>query len=193
MRRASLALLLTLCACSAQIDLETAPIDQNIPITSVGEPVYVEIAVDLPSVTTGDLALDAAAGTLRVINPSSTLKMDAELRLSTTGSAEPNVPKFFTRANLPAYWTQAHPIFPLKTYAPRTTIAENLSGEALRKALEAALKSERLYIMVAATANPASLNPAVLPAEVQLEDIVVSLTATKPFHGIGGALDVTGL
>ena len=41
--------LLLLSACSAEIAIETEPFDQAVPVTSVGVPVYAEVAIDLPA------------------------------------------------------------------------------------------------------------------------------------------------
>jgi hypothetical protein len=116
--------LLLLSACSAEIAIETEPFDQPVPVTSVLQPVYAEVALDLPeeSVNTEDLEIEIeeVAARLIVVNPSDTLTLRTSARLSFTGRATPDAPLLYSDINRPAYYNTAAEILPVRDFAPNS-------------------------------------------------------------------------
>ncbi|MCE9670864.1 hypothetical protein LY474_23940 [Myxococcus stipitatus] len=185
--------LFLLASCSAEISIETEPFDLRVPATSLLQPVYAEVALDLPqeSVNTQDLdiVVEQVAATLTVVNPSSSLTLRTSMRLSFTGQATPDDPVFYTDLNLPAYYAQAAEILPARDFAPTTSTPLRLDSPALKQAVG----RRRVWFIVSNTAMRGGLTPPQLPVELRLEDIVFQALLTKPFPGLGGALENGGL
>ncbi|MCP3099771.1 hypothetical protein LZ198_12930 [Myxococcus sp. K15C18031901] len=185
--------LLVLASCSAQISIETEPFDVRVPVTSLLQPVYAELAIDLPdeSVNTQDLdiVVEQVAARLTVVNPSSSLTLRTAMRLSFTGKATPDDPVFYTDLNLPTYYAQAAEILPSREFAPNTTTPLRLDSPALKQAIG----RRRVWFIVSNTVVRGGLTPPQLPVEIRLEDIVFEALITKPFPGLGGALENAGL
>ncbi|WP_223755501.1 hypothetical protein [Myxococcus sp. RHSTA-1-4] len=187
----SLSLLLS--ACSAEIAVETEPFDQTVSVTSILEPVYAEVALDLPeeSVNTEDLDIivEQVAATLTVVNPSTTLTLRTSARLSFTGTATPDEPELYTDLNRPAYYNTAAEILPARDFGPNSRTAVRIDSPALKEAIG----RRRVWFIVSNTVVRSGLGTPVLPANIRLEDIVFQALLTKPFPGLGGALEVGGL
>ncbi|WP_254614131.1 hypothetical protein [Myxococcus sp. CA056] len=184
---------LFLSGCSAEIAIATEPFDVRVPVTSVLQPVYAEVALDLPeeSVNTEDLDLmvEQVAATLEVVNPSSSLTLRTAMRLSFTGQATPEDPVFYTDLNRPAYYAQAAEVLPSRNFAPTTRTAVRIDSPALKDAVG----RRRVWFIVSNTVVRGDLGTPQLPVEILLEDIVFQAVLTKPFPGLGGALEVGGL
>ncbi|SEU34349.1 hypothetical protein [Stigmatella erecta] len=185
-----LASLLTLTACSAEVDVATEPIDQSIPLTSLLEPVYLEIALDLPEESQGDVTVQAVAADLTVVNPTRALTLALGIRLSLEGRATPGSPVPYTDRNLPAYFPRASVVLPTQDFAPGARMPVHTENPVLQQALG----KPRIWIIVNNTVRKVGLGGAdTLPVNIRLEDIVFSATVTKPFPGVGGGLEVGGL
>ncbi|WP_240356221.1 hypothetical protein [Myxococcus eversor] len=184
---------LVLSGCSAEIAIETEPFDVRVPVTSVLQPVYAEVALDLPeeSVNTEDLDLvvEQVASTLDVVNPSTTLTLRTSMRLSFTGQATPEEPLLYTDLNRPAYYTQAAEILPSREFRPASRTAVRIDSPALKDAVG----RRRVWFIVSNTVARGDLGAPQLPVEILLENIVFQAVLTKPFPGLGGALEVGGL
>jgi hypothetical protein len=188
---ASLSLLLS--ACSAEIAIQTEPFDQTVPVTSILEPVYAEVALDLPeeSVNTEDLDIivEEVAATLTVVNPSNTLTLRTSARLSFTGTATPSEPEVYTDLNRPAYYNSAAEILPVRDFAPGSRTQLRIDAPVLKEAIG----RRRVWFIVSNTVVRSGIGTPVLPVNIRLEDIVFQALLTKPFPGLGGALEVGGL
>ncbi|WP_255208134.1 MULTISPECIES: hypothetical protein [unclassified Myxococcus] len=193
MRALLLPCVLLLSACSAEIAIQTEPFDQVVPVTSLLEPVYAEVALDLPeeSVNTQDLDIivNEVSATLVVVNPSPTLTLRTSARLSLTGSATPNNPRLYTDFNRPAYYDRATEILAERTFQPDSRTPVRIDSPALKEAIG----RRRVWVIVSNTVVRSGLSLPQLPAQVRLEDIVFQALLTKPFPGLGGALEAGGL
>ncbi|MFP2910168.1 hypothetical protein ACLESD_35050 [Pyxidicoccus sp. 3LFB2] len=187
------ACLVLLASCSAEIVIETEPFDQVVPVTSVLQPVYAEVALDLPeeSVNTQDLDIivEQVSATLTVVNPSPTLTLRTSARLSFTGTATPEDPEVYTNVNLPAYYNTAAEILPVRDFAPNTRTEVRIDTPALKEAIG----RRRVWFIVSNTVVRSGIGTPQLPVSIRLEDIVFQALLTKPFPGLGGALEVGGL
>lgn len=185
-----LASLLTLTACSAEVDVATEPIDQSVPLTSILEPVYAEIALDIPEEAQGDVTVHAVAADLTVVNPTRALTLEMGLRISLEGQATPGTPVLYTDRNLPAYFSRASVVLPTQAFAPGARVPVHTENPVLKEAVG----KPRIWIIVNNTVRRVGLGGAdTLPVNIRLEDIVFSATVTKPFPGVGGGLEVGGL
>ncbi|AKQ63092.1 putative lipoprotein [Myxococcus hansupus] len=184
---------LLLSACSAEIAIQTEPFDQVVPVTSLLEPVYAEVALDLPeeSVNTQnlDIVVNEVAASLVVVNPSPTLTLRTAARLSLTGSATPDNPRLYTDFNRPAYYDTAAEILPQRDFQPNSRTPVRIDAPALKSAIG----RRRVWVIVSNTVVRSGLTLPQLPAQIRLEDIVFQALLTKPFPGLGGALEVGGL
>ncbi|MBJ6763520.1 hypothetical protein JGU66_22355 [Myxococcaceae bacterium JPH2] len=189
--RALALMCLMLSACSAEIEVQTDPINQSVPVTSLLAPVYAEVAIDLPEETRSvDVTVNAVSSTLTVVNPTQTLTLRLGARLSFTGKATPTEPVLYTDINRPAYFDQATVLLPTRDFAANTRTPLTLESPALAQALG----KPRVWLILdntVARAGGLPLEP--LPVNVQLQDIVFHATVTKQFPGLGGALEVGGL
>ncbi|QSQ28546.1 hypothetical protein JY651_45980 [Pyxidicoccus parkwayensis] len=185
--------LLALSACSAEISVQTEPFNATVPVTSILEPVYAEVALDLPDETVNtedlDIVVQEVAATLTVVNPSPTLTLRTSARLSFTGTATPDQPKTYTDINRPAYYATAAEILPVRDFAPNSRTAVRIDTPALKDAIG----KRRVWFIVSNTVVRSGLGTPVLPVNIQLQDIVFTALITKPFPGLGGALEVGGL
>lgn len=190
MRRLLLALLcpLLLPACSAEVAVETPPQSHAIPVTSVGEPVYVEVAVDLPPETRNlDVTVKDTYATVTVLNPSQSFTLTTSARLSFTGTATPDKPVFYTDLNMPAYYSTSEVLLAEQSFRPNTRTPVTMTG------LSKAIGRERVWLILANTVTRSDGLFGGLPLEIQLENVVLHATVSKPFHGLEGALGVGGL
>lgn len=191
MRRLTPALLpLLLAACSAEITVDTDPMSVTVPVTSVLQPVYAEVAVDLPKETQGlDVTVNSLTADLTVYNPSATFTLNTSARLSFTGTATPTEPVTYTNANLPAYYATATVLLASQDFKPKTTTPVTIPQSA---GLEKVIGKQRIWIIVSNTVSNGGIG-AVLPLEIQLNNIVLHADVTKNFGGLEGALSVGGL
>ncbi|QRN98515.1 hypothetical protein JRI60_05540 [Archangium violaceum] len=191
MRRQLLALLcpLLLSACSAEVAVETEPMSQTIPITSVLKPVYAEVAIDLPLETQGlDVTVKEITATLTVHNPSKAFTLETSARLSFTGTATPDEPITYTDQNLPPYYATAEVLLAPRNFAPNTSTPVVIDTPGLVKAIG----QKRIWVIVSNTVTRATIGEA-LPLNIELRDVVLHAVVTKPFQGLEGALGPGGL
>ncbi|MBN8230825.1 hypothetical protein JYK02_25240 [Corallococcus macrosporus] len=185
---------LLLASCSAEINVETAPFTQTVPVTSVLAPVYAEVALDLPE-ETQDLSVvtvNTVQAMLVVTNPSRVLTLELSARLSFTGQAEPGTPKTYTEANLPPYYAASTLLLAPRAFAPESRTPLVVNSPALKEALG----RRRVWLIVENTVKRTNGLPTDglgLPVNIVLENIVFSANVTKTFPGLGGALEVGGL
>lgn len=181
---------LLLTACSAEVAVDTPPVSQSIPILSLFEPAIVEVAVDMPEETQRlDVTVKSLGADLTVVNPSQSFTLETSIRLSLTGTATPDAPKFYTRNNLPPYYELAEELLPTKKFAPNTRTPVTINSPTLVKAIG----KKRIWIFVSNTVTSAGVGGGTLPMEIQLENAVLHAVVTKPFHGLEGALGPGGL
>ncbi|MFP2931584.1 hypothetical protein ACLESO_41645 [Pyxidicoccus sp. 3LG] len=185
--------LLVLSACSAEFVVETEPFDQTVPVTSLLQPVYAEVALDLPEETVNtqdlDIIVEEVSATLTVVNPSPTLTLRTSARLSFTGTATPEEPETYTDLDRPAYYNTAAEILPVRDFLPNTRTPLVVDTPALKQAIG----KRRVWFIVSNTVVRSGIGAPQLPVNIELQDIVFQALATKPFPGLGGALEVGGL
>jgi hypothetical protein len=189
MFRALFPCVLLLTACSAEVAVETDPFNQTVPVTSLLEPVYAEVAIDVPNEAVGDVIIQEISASLTVVNPTRSLTLKAGARLSLEGKATPDQPLLYTNSNLPAYFARATELLPTQAFAPGEHKPVNITGNVL---VEAAGKP-RIWIIVNNTVEKVGIGTDTLPVNILLENIIFRATVTKPFPGVGGALEVGGL
>jgi len=177
-----------LLACAPVVQVQTDPISQSIPVTSVGLQSYVELAIDLPPQSQGDVEVDDVSADLQVQNGSRASGMLLELRVSLTGTATSKTPFAFTELNRPSYFPTSVALLGPKTYAAGTTTPEHVVGNALIPAIG----KPTLWLIVSNTVNSVGLGDA-LPLQVNLQNIVLHAKVTKSLAGAGGGLETTGL
>jgi|GEM_PF-1279314 hypothetical protein len=185
---------LLLSACSAEIAVQTEPLARvPVPVNSVLQPAYAEVALDLPeeTVNTQDLNIivEQVSATLTVVNPSSTLTLRTSARLSFTGTATPQRVRVYTDVDRPAYYDTAAEILPVRDYSPNTRTAVRIDTPALKEAIG----KRRVWLIVSNTVVRSGIGTPQFPVNILLEDIVFQALLTKPFPGLGGALEVGGL
>jgi len=185
---------LLLTACSAEVFVETEPIDQAVPVTSLLQPVYAEVAIDVPPEAQGlDIIVQQITADLTVVNPTQALTLEAGVRLSLEGQATPEEPKLYTSNTLPEYFTRASVLLPTQNFAPQSSKAVTIDS-AQTPALVQAAGKERIWIIVNNTVKQVGIGaPPPFPVTILLEDIIFRAHVTKPFPGIGGGLEVGGL
>ena len=177
-----------LLACAPVVEVQTEPINQSIPVTSVGLQSYAEIAIDLPPQSQGDVQVNDVTADVQIQNASRASSMLLELRVSLTGTATPQVPFAFTELNRPAYFASSVALLGPKTYAAGSTTPEHVQGAALIPAIG----KPRLWLIVSNTVNSVGLGDA-LPLQADLKQIVVHAVVTKSLAGAGGGLETTGI
>ncbi|MBM7113145.1 hypothetical protein [Archangium primigenium] len=181
-----------LAACSAEVAVDTPPTDANIPITSIGNPVYVEVAIDLPAETQGlDVIVKDVSASLSVVNPSAVFTLETSGKVSLVGTAEPGTPIFYySDRELPAYYATAGDLlYPPRVFKPRETADVSVTSPLLAQAIG----KQRLWVIVSNTITRAGIGTQPLPLEIQLKNIVIHATVTKEFRGLEGLLGVGGL
>lgn len=190
MSRALIAcLLLMLSACSAEITVQTEPTEQSVPVTSLLEPVYAEVAIDVPNEAVGDVIVQEISVDLTVVNPTRSLTLEAGARLSLTGQATPDEPVLYTNNNLPAYFNQASILLPTQSFAP----GEHKPFTIKDPVLVQAAGKRRIWLIVNNTVKRIGIGSDTLPVNILLQNIVFHATVTKPFKGVGGAMEVGGM
>ncbi len=179
-----------LSACSAEVAVETEPFNQAVPITSLGPPVYAEVAIDLPEEAQGtEITVKEVAADLVVVNPTRNLSLTASARLSLQGQATPETPVLYSEANKPAYFGQATVLLQEAEYRPGQRVPVTITGPAL----VAAIGQPRLWLIVSNAVTQVGVGLDTLPVEIRLENIRLRAVVTKDFPGLGGALEVGGL
>lgn len=175
-------------ACAPVVEVQTDPISQAIPVTSITLPSYVEIAIDLPPESQGDIHVEDVFADLTVRNPSRATSMRFSARVSLQGTATPETPFLFTEATKPSYFAQSVVVLGDKTYAANSSTPERLLGAPLIPALG----KPRMWLIISNTVTSVGLGD-VLPLEIRLENIVLHAVVTKSLAGVSGGLDTTGL
>ncbi len=165
-------------------------INQSVPVTSLLQPVYAEVAIDIPPEAQGlDVIVQEISADLTVVNPTRALTLEAGARLSFEGQATPDKPVLYTDTNMPAYFTRAALLLPTQDFSPQSRTPFVIDNPVL---VQAAGK-ERIYIIVNNTVKRLGIGTDTLPVNILLENIVFRARVTKPFPGIGGGLEVGGL
>ncbi|WP_224368996.1 hypothetical protein [Hyalangium versicolor] len=189
MNRALFICLLLCSACSAEISVETEPFNQKVPVTSLLEPVYAEVAIDVPDEAVGDVIVDEISADLTVVNPAKALTLETGVRLSLSGKATPEDPVLYTNTNLPAYFNTASILLPTQAFAPGQSKPFTIKDPVLVKAAG----KPRIWLIVNNTVKRVGLGTDTLPLDILLQNIVFRATVTKPFNGVAGGLEVGGL
>lgn len=175
-------------ACAPVVEVQTDPLSQAIPVTSLGLQTFVELAIELPPQSQGDVQVDDVYADLQVHNASRATSMLLELRVSLEGTAKPEAPFAFTELNKPAYFSRSVALLGPKSYAAGATVPEHVAGAALIPAIGKPV----LWLIVSNTVNNVGLGD-VLPLQVSLNQVVLHAVVTKSLAGIGGGLETTGL
>ena len=175
--------------CAPVVEVQTDPVNQSIPITGVGVQSYVELAIDLPPQSQGDVEVNDVSADLQVHNASRATSMLLELRVSLTGTATPQVPFPFTEVNRPSYFATSVAVLGPKTYAGGTTTPEHIEGAALIPAIG----KPRLWLIVSNTVTSVGLGDSLSSLQANLNQVVLHAVVTKSLAGAGGGLETTGL
>ncbi len=180
-----------LAACSAEVAVDTPPTDVPIQVNSIGNPVYVEVAIDLPAETQGlDVIVKDVSASLTVTNPSTVFTMETSGKVSLVGRAEPGTPIFYSESTLPAYYATAGDLlYPPRVFKPNEKVDISVTSPLLAQAIG----KQRLWVIVSNTITRAGIGTQPLPLEIQLKNIVIHATVTKEFRGLEGLLGVGGL
>jgi hypothetical protein len=195
MNRLALALCsLLLAACSAQVAVDTPPTDASIPITSIGNPVYVEVAIDLdlPDAARGeDITADDVSATFTVTNPSTVFTLETSAKVSLTGTATPERNLFYYGdSELPPYYkTAGDLLYPARVFKARESADLNVTSPVLTQAIG----KQRVWVIVSNTITRSGIGTQPLPLEIQLKNIIIHATVTKRFRGLEGLLGPGGL
>ncbi|MET0402290.1 MAG: hypothetical protein ABW123_07790 [Cystobacter sp.] len=193
MNRLALALLCPLLAtaCSAEVALNSEPISTTVPVTSIYEPTYVEVAIDLPEGTQDlDVTVKDVNVALTVTNPSSIFTLNASARLSLQGRATPDQPIIYTPQNLPPYYAQAQELLSANFEPSSRKDVVIPSSETFIKAV----RQPRIWFIVSNTISKVGTIPVgALPVEIRLENAILHVVVGKEFRGLEGALGIGGL
>jgi hypothetical protein len=189
MFRALFPCVLLLTACSAEVAVTTEPFDQTVPVTSLLEPVYAEVAIDVPNEAVGDVIVEDISADLTVVNPTRSLTLETGARLSLTGRATPDEPVLYTNNNLPAYFNTASILLPTQAFAPGESKAITIKDPVLKQAAG----KPRIWLIVNNTVKRLGIGTDTLPVNILLKDITFHAVVTKPFPNVGGGLEVGGL
>ncbi len=191
MNRAPLfALALLAASCGVAVEVQTDPTSVDIPVTSVGTNVYAEVAVDIPSASLGDIVVEELSGDLAIRNLTKETTMNLSLRITTVGDATPEVPRFYSEANLPKGFNQSIVLVQPKSYAPGTSTPEHISLDPnARKLL---LSTRRIYLIVSNTVTRAGIGD-LPPYNIRLENATLHARVSKSLQSATGGLDLTGL
>jgi hypothetical protein len=189
MFRALFPCVLLLTACSAEVAVTTDPFDQTVPVTSLLEPVYAEVAIDVPSEAVGDVIVQEISANLTVVNPTRSLTLETGARLSLTGTATPDAPKLYTNSNLPPYFSSASVLLPTQAFAPGESKPVFINDPVLKQVAG----KPRIWLIVNNTVKRLGIGTDTLPVNIVLKDITFHAVVTKPFPNVGGALEVGGL
>ncbi len=181
--------LLLLTACSAEVAVTTDPFDQTVPVTSLLEPVYAEVAIDVPNEAVGDVIVEDISADLTVVNPTTSLTLEAGVRLSLSGQATPDEPKLYTNSNLPAYFNTASVLLPTQSFSPGQSRPVSITDPVLK----VAAGKPRIWLIVNNTVRRLGIGTDPLPVNILLKGITFHAVVTKPFPGVGGAAEVGGL
>ena len=178
---------LALAACAPVVEVETEPIALTIPVTSVGLQAYVELAIDMPPQSQGDVRVEDVFADLQVHNASRASDMLIELRVGVQGTATPGTPFAFTQANRPPYFSSSVAVLS-KTYAAGRTVSERIFGAPLIPIIG----EPRIWLIVSNTVTSVGLGD-VLPLQADLNQVVLHAVVTKSLAGVGGGLEATGM
>lgn len=182
-----------LAGCGVTVEVQTDPVSQEIPVTSLGVPAYAEIAVDIPPEARGDITIREISGTVTIVNPAPGTDMNLSLRLSTQGTATPDTPYLFTAANKPAYYDTAIALLGPKVYTRNSRTLETIPARTEDiTAFASAVRNERIWLIVGNTITSAGLGD-VLPLKIRLEGLVVRVVVDKSLQGLSNGMDVAGL
>lgn len=183
------AALLAAAGCTPVVEVQTDPVSQSIPVTSVGVQSYVELAIDLPPQSQGDVHVEDVYADLQVLNASRATNMLLELRVSLTGNAKPQVPFAFTEVNRPPYFATSVALLGPKSYAGGTTTPERIQGAGLIPAIG----KPTLWLIVSNTVTSVGLGDSISSLQLNLNQVVLHAVVTKSLAGAGGGLETTGL
>ena len=190
MTRALFACLQLLTACSAEVAVETQPFTQTVPVTSILQPVYAEVAIDVPDEAVGtDIIVHEISTSLTIVNPTKSLTLEAGARLSLSGQATPDAPVLYTNSNLPNYFNTASVLLPTQSFAP----GENRPVTITDPVLVQVLGKKRVWIIVNNTVKQLGIGTDTLPVNILLKDIIFRATLTKSFPNVGGGMEVGGM
>lgn len=192
MRHPTLALLpLLFTACTATLQADTEPATVEFEVFSVVEPIYAEVAIDLPPETRGiDVTVESLTADVVVVNPSKSVTLRTSARLSLEGTATPQNPKLYTQATLPKYYATAAELLKDTNYAPNTSTPVNVAKTV---GLEKLVGAKTIWIIASNTAVSGGIGTVELPLKITLKDAVLHITVSKNLEGLEGALSVGGL
>jgi len=192
LRVASLPLVaLLVTACTAEIEVQTTPMDIAIPVTSVGLDGFAELAIPMPEEARGSIIVVSVAGEAFAVNASDGTTLQFQLFVlpaGVTGTATPETPFLFTEANPPAYFAQALPLVPATTFGPGTRTRQAIANPGLAPAV----RQETMWLVAANTVSSVGVGD-VLPLELQLEGLTFNVIVTKSFESSAGGMELLGL
>ena len=182
----TLALLAT-AGCSAQIEVTTDPISQDIPFQSVGLPAYSEIAVDIPEEAQGlpeSLTIDDLEISGNVLNQTSGTSLDMALKLSFEGTAVPGT--LLQHPVKPLYYDSAETLIAEASYPQNSTTPFLIEKGPLLQILG----KKRIWILINNTVTSLGLGDT---PKLRLQNVVIHAVVTKDFRGLGPGTEALGL
>ncbi len=177
--------------CSAEIEVQTTPVDLSIPVTSIGLDGFAELAIPMPEEARGSITVISVEGEAFAVNTSDGTTLQFQLYVlpfGVRGTATAETPFLFTEANPPAYFPQALPLVAPTTFGPGSRTAQTITNPQLA----AAVRQETMWLVAANTVSSVGLGD-VLPLQLQLEGLTFKVIVTKSFEGSAGGMDVLGL
>lgn len=189
----AVAALALLAGCGVTVGVQTDPVSQAIPVTSLRLDTFAEIAVDIPPEARGDITIRQISGQVTIVNPAPGTDMNLSLRVSTQGTAKPDMPYAFTALNKPAYFDSAISLIAPKVYTRNSRTVEPIPTRTEDiAAFASAVRNERIWLIVGNTITNVGLGDA-LPLEIRLEGLVVKVVVDKSLQGLSNGMDVAGL
>jgi hypothetical protein len=180
-----------LVGCSANVVVDTAPVSEVVPVTSLAQPIYAEVALDIPSEAQGAadvVTVNEISADMTVVNTAQRTTLALGMRLSFTGQATPGNDVIYADFNKPSYFDQSIPILTVADYLPGTSTPVHISNPALVETVQ----HSRVYLIVSNTVTNLGLGEN-LPIQIQLNGIVLHADVTKDFSGLQSGTALGGL
>jgi hypothetical protein len=180
-------------ACTAEVEVQTNPVNLSIPVTSVGVRGYAEIGLLIPPEARGDITVVSLLGTANAVNPSSGTTLRFALYANTEGTAPPGemTPFLFTEGPTePPYFARATEVVPEQTFAPGTTTPITIQSPNLVPIITN--PEGRVWLTVSNRVTSLGLGD-VLPLELQINQLSFNIVVTKSFEEVSGGTDALGL
>lgn len=179
-------------ACTAEIEVQTTPVDLAIPVTSVGVDGFAELAIRMPEEARGVITVISVEGTAMAVNATTGATMEFQLYVlpqGVEGTAQPDsAPFLFTEATAPAYFAQALPLVAATSFGPNSQTPQTIANPGLVPAVA----QEVIWLVASNTVTNVGFGTA-FPLELQLRDLSFNVVVTKSFETSAGGIELIGL